>query len=136
MVALTDFETTGTLHYENLLFLVSNNQVLDVDGSHLLYITRRNQNRRSQLWRIDSRGTLVNAKYTNFVLDPTTLELTSKRNKIHTWHFKDDILCFGNKVLHSNMVTNRLCFTAENDSNLGNAEISANASLFLIDLID
>ena len=135
MVALTDFETTGTLHYENLLFLVSNNQVLDVDGSHLLYITRRNQNRRSQLWRIDSRGTLVNAKYTNFVLDPTTLELTSKRNKIHTWHFKDDILCFGNKVLHSNMVTNRLCFTAEDDSNLGNAEISSKASLYLIDLI-
>ena len=113
-VPLTDFDSTGTLHYENLLFLVSNGQVLDVDGSHLLFITKKNPTRRSQLWRIDSRGTLVNAKYPDFVLDPTTLELTSKKNKIHTWHFKDDILYFGNNIMNSNSVTNRLCFHGEN----------------------
>ena len=57
-VALTDLQSTATLHYENLLYIVSRNLVLDVDGSKKLFVTKKESSRRSQLWRIDSRGTL------------------------------------------------------------------------------
>ena len=66
------------------------------------------------MWRIDSRGTLVNAKYMNYVLDPTKLEMSLKKNKIHTWHFKEDTLHFGTNVLHVNADTEKLCFTGDN----------------------
>ena len=49
----------------------------------------------------------------NYVLDPTKLELTLKKNKIHTWHFKEDTLHFGANVLHVNAETEHLCFTGE-----------------------
>ena len=57
-VNLTDLESTATLHYENLLYLVSRELVLDVDGSKKIFVTKKDSARRSQLWRIDSRGTL------------------------------------------------------------------------------
>ena len=55
----------------------------------------------------------MNAKYMNYVLDPTKLELTLKKNKIHTWHFKEDTLHFGSNILHVNADTEQLCFTGD-----------------------
>ena len=59
----------------------------------------------------------MNAQHTSYVLDPTTLHLTvyGKRSKIHTWHFRDEILCFGTKQLYLNNLE-RLCFVGENES--------------------
>lgn len=49
-------------------------------------------------------------------MDPTTLQLTvyGKRSKIHTWHFKQNILCFGTKELYLNNLE-RLCFLGDTD---------------------
>ena len=116
-VDLADLESAATLHYENLLYIVSRELVLDVDGSKKIFVTKKDSSRRSQLWRIDSRGTLVNAHHTNHVLDPTTLQMTvyGRRSKIHTWHFRDEILCFGTKQLYLNNLE-RLCFLQEHEA--------------------
>ena len=116
-VDLADLESAATLHYENLLYIVSRGLVLDVDGSKKIFVTKKDSSRRSQLWRIDSRGTLVNAHHTNHVLDPTTLQMTvyGRRSKIHTWHFREEILCFGTKQLYLNNLE-RLCFLQEHEA--------------------